>query len=99
MYFRHGTFPMPEHDIHAFVFSCQKDIAEEYERIRHRAAEDPGTAGDQGEENWASLLRSWLPSYFHIVTKGRILTESSYASPQIDVLVLYPSYPRILLDK
>lgn len=90
---------MSQHDIHDFVISCQKDIEREYARIRRRATEDPGTAGDQGEENWASLLRSWLPSYFHIVTKGRIITESGYASPQIDVLVLHPSYPRTLLDK
>lgn len=90
---------MQSHDIHDFVISSQKYIQEEYERIRKRAAEDPGTAGDQGEENWATLLKNWLPSYFHIVTKGRILTDSGYASPQVDVLVLYPSYPKILLDK
>ena len=90
---------MMQHDIHDFVISCQKDIEQEYARIRKRATEDPSTAGDQGEKNWASLLRSWLPSYFHIVTKGRIITESGYASPQVDVLVLHPSYPRILLNK
>ncbi|MBT1073785.1 DUF6602 domain-containing protein [Geobacter grbiciae] len=88
-----------EHDIHDFIKKAQKDLQAEYLRIQKRAAEDPGTAGDQGEENWASLLREWLPHYFHVVTKGRILTDSGYASPQIDVLVLYPSYPRILLDK
>ena len=53
---------MPQHDIHDFVISSQKDIEEEYSRIRKRANEDPGTAGDQGEENWASLLRRWLLS-------------------------------------
>lgn len=90
---------MKPHDIHDFVISSQKDIKDEYERIRKRAVEDPGTAGDQGEENWASLLRNWLPSYFQIVTKGRILTVSGYASPQVDVLVLSPCYPSILLDK
>jgi hypothetical protein len=88
-----------EHDIHDFIRSSQRAIEEEYERILKRATEDPGTAGDQGEENWASLLKQWLPSYFHVVTKGRILTESGYASPQVDVLVLMPSYPKILLDK
>jgi hypothetical protein len=88
-----------QHDIHEFVVSSQRAIEEEYARIRKRAAEDPGTAGDQGEENWATLLRIWLPSYFHIVTKGRILTDSGYASPQVDVIVLFPSYPKILLDK
>jgi hypothetical protein len=61
--------------------------------------EDPGTAGDQGEENWADLLRGWLPPYFEIVTKGRILTESGYVSDQVDVLVLMPSYPKILRNK
>ncbi|MBU4037603.1 MAG: hypothetical protein KKA35_14350 [Proteobacteria bacterium] len=88
-----------KHDIHDFLISAQRDIQEEYDRILKRATEDPGTAGDQGEENWATLLRNWLPSYFHIVTKGRILCENGYASPQIDVLVLHPSYPQVLLDK
>ncbi len=88
-----------KHDIHDFLISAQRDIREEYDRILKRATEDPGTAGDQGEENWATLLRNWLPSYFHIVTKGRILCENGYASPQIDILVLHPSYPKVLLDK
>ncbi len=88
-----------KHDIHDFLISAQRDIQEEYDRIMKRATEDPGTAGDQGEENWATLLKNWLPSYFHVVTKGRILCENGYASPQIDVLVLHPSYPKILLDK
>jgi hypothetical protein len=90
---------MAEHDIHDFIVSSQRSIAEEYNRIQKRATEDPGTAGDQGEENWATLLRQWLPSYFHIITKGRILADNGYASPQIDILVLMPSYPKILLDK
>jgi hypothetical protein len=90
---------MKTHDIHDFLNSSQQAIAAEYARIRKRASEDPGTAGDQGEENWATLLKGWLPSYFHVVTKGRILTESGYTSPQVDVIVLVPSYPNILLDK
>ena len=90
---------MSIHDIHDFIASSQRTIEEEYARIQKHAKEDPGTAGDQGEENWAAVLRLWLPSYFHIVTKGRILTESGYTSPQVDVLVLMPSYPTILLDK
>jgi hypothetical protein len=97
---RWGHQKMAErHEIHDFVVSSQRAIEQEYARIQKRATDDPGTAGDQGEENWATLLREWLPTYFHIVTKGRILTESGYASPQVDVLVLMPSYPKILLDK
>ncbi len=88
-----------KNDIHDFLISATRDMQNEYDRIMKRATEDPGTAGDQGEENWATLLKNWLPSYFHIVTKGRILCENGYASPQIDVLVLHPSYPKILLDK
>jgi hypothetical protein len=88
-----------EHDVYEFVRRAQQGLQDEYIRIRKRAADDPGTAGDQGEENWATLFREWLPSYFQVVTKGRILADSGYVSPQIDLLVLYPSYPPILLDK
>ena len=76
-----------------------RDMASEYERIQKRAAEDPGTAGDQGEENWATLLRDWLPAKYEIITKGRIISHEGKTSPQIDILVLKESYPRKLLDK
>ena len=79
--------------------SATRELEEEYERISKSAPEDPGTAGDQGEENWKELLDKWLPSYFHIVTKGRILNREGNASPQVDVLVLSPTYPRHLLNK
>ena len=71
----------------------------EYQRIRSRALEDPGTAGDQGEENWAELLRDWLPPTYKVVTKGRILSADGRASPQVDVLVLKDVYPDKLLNK
>ena len=71
----------------------------EYLRIRSRASEDPGTAGDQGEENWAELLRGWLPPTYKVVTKGRILNPDGRASPQVDVLVLKDVYPDKLLNK
>jgi hypothetical protein len=87
------------HDLPAFIRNSQDELQREYTRIQSRATEDPGTAGDQGEENWATVLRSWLPQDFYVVTKGRILTQDGYVSPQVDVLVLSPAYPRILIDK
>ncbi len=74
-------------------------MASEYSRIFATAAEDPGTAGDQGEENWATLLREWLPPEYHIETKGRLIGHNGVMSPQIDLVVLKPSYPRKLLTK
>ena len=71
----------------------------DYKRIRDRSREDPGTAGDQGEENWAELLRDWLSPAYQIVTKGRILGATGIASPQMDVIVLKAAYPRRLLTK
>jgi hypothetical protein len=88
-----------QHDLHDFIQRAQADLQAEYSRIQKRATEDPGTAGDQGEENWATLFREWLARDYYVVTKGRILTTSGFASPQMDVLILCPSYPRILLDK
>ncbi|MCF6402968.1 hypothetical protein L3C95_08795 [Chitinophaga filiformis] len=90
---------MASNDLIEFMRSATREMQEEYERIRKRAKEDPGTAGDQGEENWATLLRNWLPPTFQIVTKGRILGVNGIASPQVDVIVLRPEYPQKLLDK
>jgi hypothetical protein len=87
------------HALHTFMAQVTNEMASEYERIYARAAEDPGTAGDEGEENWAALLREWLPPNYHVKTKGRLLSHDGSMSPQIDVLVLKPSYPLKLLEK
>ena len=87
------------HDLHDFLKSAQQMLEAEYQRIQKHVREDPGTAGDQGEENWRALFEEWLPPYFRVVTKGRILTHDNFRSPQIDVLILKPSYPPFLADK
>lgn len=87
------------HDLYDFMKQISVEMASEYERIQKRATEDPGTAGDQGEENWAALLRDWLPSNYEVVTKGRIISQEGVTNPQIDVLVLKGSYPKKLLHK
>lgn len=87
------------HDLHDFMRQISSEMAAEYNRIQKRATEDPGTAGDQGEENWAELLRGWLPSTYKVVTKGRIISQDGHTSPQVDVLVLKDFYPEKLLHK
>lgn len=87
------------HDLYNFMQQISAEMAAEYNRIQMRATEDPGTAGDQGEENWATLLRDWLPRTYEVVTKGRIIGQDGTTSPQIDVLVLHETYPKKLLDK
>lgn len=87
------------HDLHDFMRQLSNEMAAEYDRIQKRATEDPGTAGDQGEENWAELLRGWLPRTYAVVTKGRIISADGRTSPQVDVLVLKDVYPEKLLDK
>lgn len=89
---------MCQHELHEFFKRANEDIKREYERISWRVLDDPGTAGDQGEENWKKLLKLWLPSEFEVVTKGRILGSDGTASPQIDVIVLSPDYPKQLID-
>lgn len=87
------------HDLYDFMRQMSTEMAAEYNRIQMRATEDPGTAGDQGEENWAELLRDWLPRTYEVVTKGRIISQDGITSPQIDVLVLNGTYPKKLLNK
>lgn len=88
-----------QHDLHVFMSQVSADMASEYRRIFSGAVEDPGTAGDEGEENWAQLLRNWLPPQYHVVTKGRIIGADGQKSPQIDVLILKPFYPERLRAK
>jgi hypothetical protein len=87
-----------EHDLHVFMAQVSDRIASEYDRIYARASEDAGTAGDEGEKNWANLLRDWLPAGYHVATKGRLIGHDGTMSPQIDVVVLKPSYPKKLLE-
>lgn len=87
------------HELIKFMRQISQDMACAYERISKRAAEDPGTAGDEGEESWAELLRDWLPATYHVVTKGRLLFEDDTTSPQVDIIVLSPNYPLHLRNK
>ena len=87
------------HDLHDFMRQLSIEMDAEYDRIQKRVTEDPGTAGDQGEENWAELLRGWLPRTYEVVTKGRIISADGRTSPQVDVLVLKDVYPEKLLNK
>ena len=88
-----------EHDFLEFMGMLKEAMASEYRLIRSRSIEDPGTAGDQVEESWAEFLRRWLPSNYSVVTKGRLIDSRGVASPQIDILVLNPSYPHGLRNK
>jgi hypothetical protein len=85
---------MKKHDFFKLMGAVKESLALDYERIRARSRDDPGTAGDQAEEDWAEILRNWLPANYTVVTKGRILFENGTSSPQMDVLVLSPTYPR-----
>jgi hypothetical protein len=87
------------HELKTFLAQDMHEMASEYERIRRRSVEDPGTAGDEGEEVWAGLLRQWLPEDYTIVTKGRVLGTDGSAGPQVDILILCPGYPKRLLNK
>lgn len=90
---------MTTHEVESYIRQATGEIQAEYERISARSSEDPGTAGDEGEENWAEVLRHWLPSSVHVVTKGRLLCADGSTSHQVDVLVLSESYPTGLLNK
>ena len=87
------------HDLYDFMQQLTDKMAANYKQIQKRASEDPGTAGDQGEENWAELLRGWLPRTYEVVTKGIIISKDGHVSPQVDVLVLKSIYPKQLIDE
>jgi hypothetical protein len=85
---------MTNHELFDFLKQSSDAIQTEYERIARRSGEDPGTAGDEGEQNWQKILSDWLPPAYQVVTKGRLLFSNGKASRQLDVLVLSPEYPK-----
>lgn len=87
------------HDLQDFMDEVASELGREYVRIARRSREDPGTAGDEGENSWKEVLKGWLPPSLPIVTKGRILGVDGRSSSQVDVLVLHPAYPEKLLNK
>lgn len=87
------------HDIALVLATEAQAFVDAYTRAARWVRHDAGTAGDQGEENWASLLRRWLPASAPVVTKGRLVGADGALSPQIDVIVLDPAYPPALLDQ
>ena len=87
------------HDVKSFFSQADNHIAAEYRRIHAATTQDPGTAGDQGEQVWENLIRDWLPESYHVTTKGRLISADGRKSPQLDVVVLKPGYPRMLRDK
>jgi hypothetical protein len=64
------------HGLDHLVRQATAKMSAEYDRMRQQAREDPGTSGDQGEVDWASLLTQWLPATLHVVTKGRIISST-----------------------
>ena len=90
---------MNDHLLKSYLNTVTQEMEDDYLCILSKVSEDPGTAGDQGEENWKELFESWLPPVFQIVTKGRIIGVKGNATPQIDLLILRPEYPKKLLGK
>ena len=87
------------HDLYDFMQQISKDMAADYKRIYRPVTADSETDGDQGEKNWALLLREWLPRTYKVVTNGRIISQDGCVSPRVNVLVLKDIYPKKLLDK
>ena len=96
-----GEGKMPQdksHNLHHFMRQQQRRMLDDYQYIREEMDDNRSNAGDQGEENWAKLLRDWLPRTYKIVTRGQIIGQDGNLSPQVDVLVLKGAYPKRLIE-
>jgi hypothetical protein len=91
--------PIAQNDLRLYMHQATAEMQSDYDRIRGRSKEDPGTAGDNGEEDWKKLLLGWLPPIFPVVAKGRIMNSKGECTDQVDLLVLSPMYPTKLLNK
>jgi len=79
--------------------SVEKEIGDEYRRLHAKASDDPQWAGHGGESTWVRILKNWLPEAYTVVTRRYILLETGGRSPEIDIVVLRPSYPAPLRER
>src|SRR6185369_14151226 len=86
------------HDLWRFWEEANRRISVQYQRVQHRVSGQPNTTGEQGESDWGTILRDWLPSGYEIVTRGRLIYNDGETSPEVDLLVLRPGYPKAMLD-
>lgn len=86
-------------ELHDFIQQQSDEMAAEYNDIQEQENENLTNTGGGGGENWAKLLRGWLPSTYEVVTKGRIINRDGRISQQVDVLVLNSAYPKKLMGK
>jgi hypothetical protein len=86
------------HELWSFWEEASHRISNQYQKILRHASEHPNTAGEQSERDWQALLRDWIPASYEIVTRGRLVYEDGATSPELDLIVLKPGYPRAMLD-
>ena len=91
--------PTPQTELHNYFQTVSKNLESDYNIIFSRSTEDPGTAGDRGEANWVEFFKNWLSPQYIVEQKGRIINEEGITSPQIDILILSPNYPKFLVTK
>ncbi len=63
------------HDLHHFIRRLSDRMADHYKQIQEHAAEDPGTAGDQGEENWLTYCADGFRVPTRSLRKGKSLAK------------------------
>lgn len=90
---------IPTNDLLDFMLSLQTQMADEYARIRKRSKKNASHAGNEGETNWMTILSNWLPSDYHIMNRVQLMNETGETSPEVDIAVLRPYYPKALLNR
>jgi hypothetical protein len=58
---------MKKHDFFNLMGAVKESLARDYDRTRARSRDDPGTAGDQAEEDWAAIFRNWFPANYTVI--------------------------------
>jgi hypothetical protein len=98
-----GTMDGPLH--HWLLEKLSRELAEEYERIQGELQGQPQyiqLSGYLAEAVWARLLQDWLPPQYEFGFRRHLLFEQPVdgksRSPEIDLVLFHPSYPKRLRD-
>lgn len=67
--------------------TSQHEFYAKYKFLRKVVKPDPGTAGGECEDVFATFLRKYLPKTLEVIVGGLIILENGTMSPQIDIII------------
>jgi hypothetical protein len=77
----------------------ESSISSQRRHLRNFSKLNPSSVGSRGEEVWIKFFELFLPDGYTVVQTAHLIDRDNAGSPQIDILILKPGYPKIMINE